>query len=207
MAAEGSTWILNAPSYRDALTLQESGPSFHTGGQEGPALTVYLGAFKRSALERVGGYDGGLRAGPGLGDESPDPGRPGAGLVHPAMQVTYRPRSTVKALAKQYLHYGRWRREIMRQHRETVSLRYLAAPVAVAVITSGLAGPPPPGSPGRAGRGWVWFRPRPMAGTGVGEQPSAPTESARVRQGADRPGHNAHELGVGFLTSPKDLRP
>ena len=30
---------------------------FHTGGQEGPAETVYLGVFRRTALERVGGYD------------------------------------------------------------------------------------------------------------------------------------------------------
>ena len=31
--------------------------SFHTGGKEGPADTVYLGVFNRSALVRVGGYD------------------------------------------------------------------------------------------------------------------------------------------------------
>ena len=31
--------------------------SFHTGGGAGPALTVYLGVFRRAALERVGGYD------------------------------------------------------------------------------------------------------------------------------------------------------
>jgi hypothetical protein len=30
------------------------------GGEEGEAPTVYLGAFRRSALERVGGYDEGM---------------------------------------------------------------------------------------------------------------------------------------------------
>ena len=30
---------------------------FHTGGEAGEADTVYLGVFRREALERVGGYD------------------------------------------------------------------------------------------------------------------------------------------------------
>ena len=36
---------------------------FHTGGRAGPADSVYLGVYRRAALERVGGYDEGyLRA-------------------------------------------------------------------------------------------------------------------------------------------------
>lgn len=49
----------------------------------------------------------------------------------PQMQVTYRPRLTLRALARQYHDYGRWRREIARRHPETASVRYLAAPVTV----------------------------------------------------------------------------
>ncbi len=30
---------------------------FHTGGQAGPADTVYLGVYRRAAIEQVGGYD------------------------------------------------------------------------------------------------------------------------------------------------------
>jgi hypothetical protein len=44
----------------------------------------------------------------------------------------------VRALARQYHDYGRWRREVVRRHPDTLSLRYLAAPVAVAAITLGL---------------------------------------------------------------------
>ena len=31
--------------------------AFHTGGEAGPAETVYLGVFRREALERQGGYN------------------------------------------------------------------------------------------------------------------------------------------------------
>jgi hypothetical protein len=49
--------------------------------------------------------------------------------------VTYRPRSTVKALAKQYFEYGRWRRVVSRRHQGTINYRYLAPPFTV-VATS-----------------------------------------------------------------------
>ena len=57
----------------------------------------------------------------------------------PELKVTYRPRRSVKALARQYHDYGRWRREVVHRHPDTLSLRYLAAPVAVAGVASGVA--------------------------------------------------------------------
>jgi hypothetical protein len=57
----------------------------------------------------------------------------------PDMRVTYRPRPTVKALARQYHDYGRWRREVARRHPDTVSVRYLAAPLAVVGVGAGIA--------------------------------------------------------------------
>jgi hypothetical protein len=44
----------------------------------------------------------------------------------------------VRALAKQYFEYGRWRREVMRTHAGTINLRYLAPPVTLAITTIGL---------------------------------------------------------------------
>jgi hypothetical protein len=78
--------------------------------------------------------------------------RQSGGLVWftPRLHVTYRPRPSVRRLARQYFGYGQWRRQIMRQHPETVSPRYLAPPAAlvgVAVGTvagvAGLVGGPP----------------------------------------------------------------
>ena len=59
----------------------------------------------------------------------------------PELRVTYRPRSSLGALARQMYDTGRWRREVVRRHPETASARYLAPPVAVVVLVAGtLAG-------------------------------------------------------------------
>src|SRR5947199_6307579 len=62
------------------------------------------------------------------------------GLVwfSPRLRVSYRPRPSLPALARQYFHYGRWRREVMRRHPGSVNLRYLAPPTALVGFTGGL---------------------------------------------------------------------
>ena len=53
--------------------------------------------------------------------------------------MTYRPRATLAALAKQQFRYGRWRRVVARRYPETVNLSYLAPPAATALNAAGLA--------------------------------------------------------------------
>jgi hypothetical protein len=55
----------------------------------------------------------------------------------PELRVSYRPRGSLRRLARQYHEYGRWRREVARRHPETVSLRYLAPPLALIAVTGG----------------------------------------------------------------------
>jgi glycosyltransferase involved in cell wall biosynthesis len=112
------------------------GPSkFHTGGSAGKSDTVYLGTYKKAAVLAAGGFDERyIRA---QDWELNYRLRKNGGLIwfDPRLQVTYRPRSTFKKLAKQYFQYGRWRRVISRQHKNTVNFRYLAPPFAVATNT------------------------------------------------------------------------
>jgi len=138
MAAEGQTAFERAVARAMTSRLGVGGASFHTGGEEGPALTVYLGAFRRSALRRVGGYDEAfLRA---QDWEMNLRIRRTGGVVWftPAMRVSYRPRSSIRGLARQYFHYGRWRRVVMRRNPGTMSLRYLAPPLMLLAVTAGL---------------------------------------------------------------------
>ena len=142
MAAEGVTPFQKAVARAMTSRFGVGGARFHTGGEAGPAETVYLGVFRREVLERMGGYDESfLRA---QDWELNHRIRSDGGLVwfSPELSVTYRPRSTVRALARQYFDYGRWRRVVMRQHRGTVSLRYLAAPAAVLGCAAGLLAAP-----------------------------------------------------------------
>jgi len=138
MAAEGVTDFERAVACAMTSRLGVGQASFHVGGEEGPAPTVYLGAFHRDVLDRLGGYDETfLRA---QDWELNHRIRESGGVVWftPAMTVTYRPRSTLPALGRQYADYGRWRRVVMRRHPGTASVRYLAPPAAVVGVTAGL---------------------------------------------------------------------
>jgi len=138
MAAEGITTFEQAVAAAMTSRFGVGSAAFHTGGTEGPADTVYLGVFRRAALERVGGYDEAFLRAQDWEMNLRIRRSGGAVWFQPALEVSYRPRSTVRALAKQYFHYGRWRRVVMRRHEGTASLRYLAAPLAVIGIVTGL---------------------------------------------------------------------
>ncbi|WP_432950966.1 glycosyltransferase family 2 protein [Kribbella sp. CA-253562] len=137
MAAEGRTpfEMAVACAYRSRLGLGAS--TFHQGGKAGPADTVYLGVFRRQALERVGGFDESMHRAQDW--ELNYRIRKTGGLIwfSPDLSVTYRPRSSLSAVAKQFFHTGQWRREVIRRHPETASKRYLAPPVAVGLLAVG----------------------------------------------------------------------
>lgn len=139
MNAVGVTDVEQAIAIAMKSKLGVGGASFHVGGEEGEALTVYLGAFRAETLRKVGGYDEHF-------DRAQDWElnhriRQAGGTVwfNPEMAVTYRPRRNFKALASQYFQYGQWRREVMRTYPSTVSARYLAPPILVAGLGGGIA--------------------------------------------------------------------
>ena len=137
MAAEGTTGFQHAVARAMTSRFGVGGASFHVGGVAGPALTVYLGCFLRSALERVGGYDETMERAQDWEMNLRIRQTGGTVWFTPEMMVTYRPRPTLRALARQYHDYGRWRREVANRHPETISVRYLAAPVAVVGVVVG----------------------------------------------------------------------
>jgi succinoglycan biosynthesis protein ExoA len=138
MGAEGVTDFERAVAAAMTSWFGVGGAAFHIGGGAGPALTVYLGCFRRSALERVGGFDESMVRAQDW--ELNHRIRSTGGLVWftPELRVSYRPRGSLRRLARQYHEYGRWRREVARRHPETVSMRYLAPPLALIGVASGL---------------------------------------------------------------------
>jgi glycosyltransferase involved in cell wall biosynthesis len=131
MAAEGITKFEIAVARAMRSPLGVGASRFHTGGAAGEVDTVYLGAFRREAINAVGGFDERyIRA---QDWELNHRLRKNGGKVYfdPRLQVTYRPRPNLRKLAKQYFQYGSWRRVVSRSHPGTVNLRYLAPPFAV----------------------------------------------------------------------------
>lgn len=137
MGAEGETDFERAVAAAMTSWFGVGGAAFHIGGEAGPALTVYLGCFRRDALERVGGFDETMVRAQDWELNHRIRHTGGTVWFTPDLRVTYRPRGTVRALARQYWQYGRWRREVTRRHSGTVSIRYLAAPMTVLAIGIG----------------------------------------------------------------------
>jgi len=57
MDAQGTSAFERAVACAMRSKLGVGNAQFHVGGEPGEAETVYLGVFRRSALQRVGGYD------------------------------------------------------------------------------------------------------------------------------------------------------
>lgn len=138
MAAVGVTPFEKAVAGAMRSPLGVGTSRFHTGGEAGEVDTVYLGAFLRSALVEIGGFDERfIRA---QDWELNHRLREKGGVIYfdPRLEVTYRPRPNIKKLAKQYFEYGRWRRVVSRRHKGTVNYRYLAPPFTVFGVCASL---------------------------------------------------------------------
>jgi len=138
MAAEGRSLFERSVARAMRSPLGVGASRFHTGGGAGEVDTVYLGAFRKEALLAVGGFD--ERFTRAQDWELNFRLRQAGGIVYfdPRLIVTYRPRSTIKALTKQYFEYGRWRRVVSRRHKGTINYRYLAPPFTVIATTLSL---------------------------------------------------------------------
>lgn len=139
MDARGTTDFERAVAAAYNSRIGLGGGAFHLAdSEEGPAESVFLGCFRREALLRVGGYDPDLRRAQDW--ELNLRLREAGELVWftPRLRVTYRPRSSARALAQQFFTTGKWRREVIRRHPQTASARYLAPPVVVLGSAAGL---------------------------------------------------------------------
>ena len=138
MAAVGKSAFESAVATAMRSPLGVGGARFHIGGKAGPADTVYLGVFKKRALLEVGLYD--ERFTRAQDWELNYRLRQSGGIIwfDPRLVVTYRPRPTLQALAKQYFEYGRWRHAVVRTHKGTANYRYIAPPLATIIIALSL---------------------------------------------------------------------
>ena len=138
MAAAGETPFQQAVAWGMTSKAGVGSAGWHTGGQAGPADSVYLGVYRREMIEQAGGWDETMLRAEDWELNYRIRARGGLVWFTPELRVTYRPRASLRALAAQYFHYGRWRRVVMREHPETASFRYLAPPIAAALNTIGL---------------------------------------------------------------------
>lgn len=200
MNAEGETPWEEAVAAAMTSKIGVGNAAFHTGGEAQQAETVFLGVFRREALEQQGGYNEEfIRA---QDWELNFRIREAGGLIwfSPELKVQYRPRPSVKALAKQYKDYGRWRHVVARYHSGSINLRYLAPPTAVCAIAAGVV-------VGAFVTPWGFAVPAGyLAAITAGSLPAGKGLSLKARAQIPVALATMHmSWGYGFLTSPKSL--
>lgn len=138
MDARGTSAFEKAVARAYGSRIGLGGTPHHVGGAEGPANTVYLGVFRRTALERVGLFDERIKRGQDW--ELNERIRSTGGIVWftPELRVTYRPRSTLSRLGRQFFSTGLWRGELTRLIANSRNLRYFAPPLLVLGVTVGV---------------------------------------------------------------------
>ncbi|MFJ4832166.1 glycosyltransferase family 2 protein [Streptomyces sp. NPDC088747] len=200
MHAEGENDWEHAVAAAMTSKIGVGNAAFHTGGEAAPADTVYLGVFRREALEQQGGYNEEfIRA---QDWELNFRIREAGGLIwfSPELRVSYRPRPSVRALAKQYKDYGRWRHVVARFHEGSINLRYLAPPTAVCAIVAGVV-------VGAALTPWGFVVPGGyLAAIALGSLPAGRGLPLKARLQIPLALATMHmSWGWGFLTSPRSL--
>lgn len=119
-------------------TLGAGDARYRTDGEEGPVETVYLGVFRREAIERVGGFDDDFIRNQDyeLNHRIIESG--GIVWFTPALRVEYKPRSSLAALARQYFEYGRAKRQFSVKHPGSLRWRQMAPPLLVVGLGAAL---------------------------------------------------------------------
>lgn len=106
----------------------------------------------------------------------------------------------MRALARQYKDYGRWRHVVARYHEGSINLRYLAPPTAVCAIAAGIVA-------GAAVTPWALVVPGGyLAAIAAGSLPAGKGLPLRARLRIPVALATMHmSWGWGFLTSPRSL--
>ena len=140
MDAQGTTPLEEAVAAAYTTRLGLGGGAFHLADSPAAeAETVFLGVFRKDALVSVGGFDESMHR---AQDWELNYRLRSSGhriRFSPELRVTYRPRSTLRALAKQMYETGTWRREVVRRYPETATVRYLAPPLTLVGVLAGSA--------------------------------------------------------------------
>ena len=140
MEARGNTPFEQAVATAYTSKLGLGGGAFHlTTSPAGEAETVFLGVFRKKAPQAVGGFDETSHRAQDWELNYRLRSRGHKIWFSPDLRVTYRPRSSLRALVAQMYQTGKWRREVLRRHPGTASIRYLAPPVAVLGVGMGTA--------------------------------------------------------------------
>ena len=130
-AARGETPFEQAVAAAMTSWMGTGGSRFHVGGLKGEVDTVYLGVFDRAAGAAVGWFDESLIRNQDYELNIRLRAAGGTIWFDPRLSVSYRPRGSVKTLAKQYFEYGWWKARVSFMHPASLRPRQVIPPAAL----------------------------------------------------------------------------
>ena len=137
----GGPWVARGSGYvsRAAAAVFDSrvvtgGGRARNGEHEGPVESVYLGCWRREAMQRFGAFDEQLVR--NQDDEHNLRIVRGGGTIWQSRRIRswYHPRDTVTGLFRQHAEYGYWKVAVIRKHGRPASLRHLVPGAFVALL-------------------------------------------------------------------------
>lgn len=136
----GQGYLQRAISLAYVSPFSCGGARFHDSNYEGYVDTVTYGCWRKSTLEQIGLFDETL-----IRNQDDELNlrivRQGGKIWQtPRIRSWYRPRSSLKSLARQYAQYGYWKVRVIRKHGTPASWRHLIpAAFAASLVTFSLA--------------------------------------------------------------------
>jgi glycosyltransferase involved in cell wall biosynthesis len=137
MAARGKTLFQRSVAWAYNSRFGLGGAAYHVGGKAGEAESAYLGIFRKSALERVSGYDESIIRGEDWDLAQRIKAAGSLVWFSPELSVIYWPRSSWTGLVKQFYSTGVWRGDLTKRDLARTSPRYFIPPALVVSLAFG----------------------------------------------------------------------
>ncbi len=132
--AGGDGWIAQAIAAAAAHPFGVGDAGYRLGAAAGAVDTVPFGAFRRSLIEKIGGFDETLLTNEDYEFNARIRRNGGTVWLDPQIRSTYVARSSLPALARQYWRYGFWKCKMLRRYPDTLRWRQALPPVFVASL-------------------------------------------------------------------------
>lgn len=131
------TWVARAIAVAAAHPLGVGDALYRHAKQAAVVDTVPFGAWKRSLVEQIGGYDESLLSNEDYEFNARIRQSGGQIWLDPAIRSLYFARPTLVALARQYWRYGFWKFRMLRRYPGTLRWRQALPPLFVLSLLGG----------------------------------------------------------------------
>ncbi len=130
----GRGWIAESIAAAAAHPLGAGDAGYRLNAAAGPQDTVPFGAFRRSLVERIGGYDESLLSNEDYEFNARVRASGGVVWLDPSIRSVYHARASLGALARQYGRYGYWKWQMLKRYPSTLRWRQALPPLFVASV-------------------------------------------------------------------------